>query len=294
MKNIIKFLLRKFFWGAGRHLLSDYWYATIRYWLELDEWPDIDHPQKFTEKIQWIKLNERTADRQQIADRTKVRNYVANRVGEQHLIPLIGCYDNLNESIWQSLPAQFVLKANHGCEMVAIVFDKEQESYQQIKKEADSWQATDYFTVGREWVYKNLPRTILAESLLLTKDGAIPKDHKFFCFNGQVELIQVDYDRFGEQKRNLFDRDYNRIEGQLLYPPYEGDIQPPPKLDEAIQIAEQLSKGFSFLRVDLYLLEDSIYFGELTNYPGNGFVPFQPEALELKMGQQIDLDITAN
>ncbi|MCW9708535.1 ATP-grasp fold amidoligase family protein [Fodinibius salsisoli] len=294
MKNIIKFLLRKFFWGLGRHLLSDDWYAKVRYWLELDEWPDLKHPTTFTEKIQWIKLNERTAERQRIADRTKVRNFVADRIGEQYLIPLIGCYNTLDPTTWESLPSQFVLKANHGCGMLAIVFDKEEESYQEVKQQTDDWQATDYFTVGREWVYKQLPRTILAESLILTPDGDIPKDYKFFCFDGEVALIQVDYDRFGEQKRNLFDRDFNRIQGHLLYPPYEGSIQPPPNLKKAIQIAEKLSKGFTFLRVDLYLLQESIYFGELTNYPGNGFVPFQPKELELQMGQKINLDIPPN
>lgn len=278
----------------GRHLLSDYWYAKVRYWLELDVWPDLEHPEKFTEKIQWIKLHERTAKRQRVADRTQVRDFVANRVGEQHLIPLIGCYDTLNTTIWKSLPSQFVLKANHGCEMIAIVFDKEKESYQQIKQRADNWQATDYFKVGREWVYKNLPRTILAESLMLTGDGDIPKDYKFFCFNGHVELIQVDYDRFSEQKRNLFDRDFNRIKGQLLYPPYEGNIQAPANLNRAVEIAEKLSEDFTFLRIDLYLLKDSVYFGELTNYPGNGFVPFQPEQLELNMGTKINLGITRN
>lgn len=290
MKTLFDPLISKLFWGFLRHFLSDEWYAKIRYWMELDSWPDLQNPQKFTEKIQWIKLHERTALRHRVADRNRVRNYVAEKAGEDHLIPLIGCYEELTESIWQSLPAQFVLKANHGCEMVRIVTDKQQQSFEELKQQTKGWQQTDYFTIGREWVYKGLPRTLLAEALLLDRQGNIPKDYKFFCFHGEVKLIQIDYDRFGEQKRNLFDPDFNRIEGRLLYPSYTGDTPKPPAWDKAVAIAEQLSEDFSFIRVDLYLLDEKVYFGELTNYPGNGFKPFQPAALEHKVGSWLDLN----
>lgn len=289
MGKTIKYLLTKLFWGLGRHFLSDKWYAKIRYWLELDEWVDLQNPKKFTEKIQWIKLNERNELRQKAANRLAIRDFVADRVGEQYLVPLHKSFEELDEEIWEELPNQFVLKANHGCEMVRIVRDKENENFAEIQQKNQQWLQTDYYKFSREWAYKGLPRAILAEKLLLADDGTIPKDYKFFCFNREVKVIQVDYDRFGNQKRNLFDRDFNRIEGELLYPPYEGNTQQPPRLNGAIEIAEKLSADFTFLRVDLYLLDDQIYFGELTNYPGNGFVPFKPEELEYELGSYIKL-----
>ncbi len=290
MKKSIKQILRKLFWGFYRHLLSDKWYAKVRYWLELDEWPDLDNPQKFTEKIQWIKLNERTQLRQQAANRLAVRDFVDSKIGKNHLVPLINSFETLTQSIWESLPQQFVLKANHGCGMLSIINDKGDEHFNTIHQKTEDWKQTNYYRFGREWAYKGLPRTILAEKLLLTQNGSIPKDYKFFCFHGRVKLIQVDYDRFGDQKRNLFDPNFEPIEGKLLYPPYEQPVQRPQNLDEAIKIAEALATDFNFIRVDLYLLENHVYFGELTNYPGNGFVPFQPEELEYKVGSWLDLN----
>lgn len=290
MKKLLHPLLTKLFWGVVRHFLSDKGYAKVRYWLELDEWPDIEQPQKFTEKVQFIKLYERTELRKRVADRIKVRRFVAEKVGKEHLVPLIDTFDTLTAAAWRSLPSQFVLKANHGCGMIRIVSDKEQEAFDDIRQQTEHWQQTHYFTIGREWVYKDLPRTLLAETLLLDADHNIPKDYKFFCFDGRVKLIQVDYDRFGTQKRNLFDRDFNSIDGRLLYPPYTGTTPKPEHLSEAIEVAEKLSADFNFIRVDLYLPGDTIYFGEMTNYPGNGFVPFEPEALEYQIGSWLDLN----
>lgn len=289
MKKLFNFLLSKFFWGVLRHFLPDKEYARVRYRLELDEWPDIDEPKKFTEKIQYIKLYERIDLRKRVADRTKVRDYVAEKAGREHLIPLINTFDTLTAPVWESLPPQFVLKANHGCGMIRIVFDKEEQEFEYVQQQTETWKQTNYFNIGREWVYKNLPRTILAEVLLLNADNEIPRDYKFFCFSGEVKLIQIDYDRFGVQKRNLFDRNFNRINGTLLYPPYPGTTQKPENMNKAIEVAEKLSADFTFIRIDLYLLNKGIYFGEMTNYPGNGFIPFEPETLEYRVGSWLDL-----
>jgi len=289
MKKGFKNILRKLFWGGFRHLLSDRKYAQIRYWLELDEWPDIEKPKKFSEKIQHIKLYDRTLNRKKVANRLAVRRFVADRIGRTHLVPLIDSFDNLSRRAWRNLPAQFILKANHGCGMHQIVFDKARENFKKIQQEMRQWQSTNYYAFGREWAYKNIPRTIVAEKLLLNAYGNIPMDYKFFCFNGNVKLIQVDYNRFGEHKRNLFDPNYKRIDGTLLYPPSPEQSQKPEHFNQAKKIAESLSCEFNFIRVDLYLMEEKVYFGELTNYPGNGFQPFKPESLECKMGSFLTL-----
>lgn len=289
MTDVAKPILRKLFWGGLRHFLSDKQYAKMRYWLELDTIPDLENPKRFTEKIQYIKLYDRIPLRRTIADRTRVRKYVAQKTGQEYLIPLIGVYDNLTSEIWRTLPRQFVLKANHGCGMLKIVFNKDEENFEQVRKLTESWKAFDYAAYGREWAYRDVPRTIVAEELLLDSSQNIPNDFKFFCFNGRVEIIQVDFDRFSNQRRNLYDRDFNQLEATLLYPNYEGDVEKPDQLEEAITVAEKLSEELNFVRVDLYLLDDTIYFGELTNYPGNGFVPFQPPAKEYEVGSMLNL-----
>lgn len=285
----MKFILSKLFWGILRHFLSDKNYAKFRYWLELDQIPDLKNPQSFTEKIQYIKLYRRTDLRKLVADRIQVRTFVANRIGEQHLIPLLGSYETFGRDDWAVLPAKFVLKANHGCGMLEIVRDKSACDFESIREKTEKWKNTNYYRIGREWVYKGLPRQIIAEDLLLDTDGNIPKDFKFFCFNGNVEVIQIDFNRFGDQKRNLYDRDFNLLDATLLYPRYEKPVPKPNNLDRAIEIAETLSQSFNFIRVDLYVMPQEIYFGELTNYPGNGFKPFKPESMNLKLGEFLTL-----
>lgn len=287
--NFLRKIISKLFWGFFRHLLSDKLYTKVRYWLEVDKKLNLNNPRLFTEKIQYIKLFDQRAIRKLFANRVAVRDYVADKIGDEHLIPLIGNYDELTQDNWDNLPEQFVLKANHGSGMVEIIKEKKKNSFEKIHTVTKEWQRTNYYRFGREWAYKNLPRTIVAENLLLNSQNEIPKDYKFFCFSGNVELIQVDLNRFGKHKQNLFDRNFNRIDGMLLDPPYSGTIPKPDLLDKAINLAEILSDGINFVRVDLYLLKNKIYFGELTNYPLNGFVPFKPEELEQKMGALIKL-----
>ncbi len=286
---MVKYLLRKLFWGLFRHSMSDESYLKFRYWLELHEWPNLENPQKFTEKIQYLKLYEQSGLRKRVANRTEVRTYVEEKAGRDYLIPLIGIYQALTPEIWDSLPNQFVLKANHGSAMLKIVYDKTQENYDEIYHQTEQWKNFDYAQFGRERVYEGIPRTIVAEELLLNSNQTIPADYKFFCFDGQVEIIQVDIDRFKNQKRKLLDRDFKEINATILHPKYEEKLERPAKLDEAIEVAEKLSADFNFIRVDLYLLENKIYFGELTNYPGNGFQPFQPKPMEYKVGALLEL-----
>ena len=134
MRSGLKFVAAKLFWGFLRHLLNDKWYAKVRYWIELDQWPDLNDPQSFTEKIQWIKLNEQTELRRIAANRTKVRDYVGDKVGSQHLVPLLGVYEELTQSTWKQLPNQFVLKGNHGSGMIQIVCDNENQSFEDVRQ----------------------------------------------------------------------------------------------------------------------------------------------------------------
>lgn len=286
----MKYILSKIFWGFLRRFLSDLLYARYRYWLEFDRLPDIEQPETFSEKIQYIKLYQRNELRKRVADRTKARTYVAHNIGEDHLVPLYGIYNRLDKDRWEELPAQFVLKANHGCGMLEIVRNKDSADYEKIYKETENWKEIDYSKVGREWVYKGLPRTIIAEELLLDENSEIPEDYKFFCFHGEVKIIQIDFNRFGDQRRNLYDRNFNRIDATLLYPNYDKPVDKPENLERAIEIAEVLSADFNFIRVDLYLMNKKIYFGELTNYPGNGFVDFSPESVARQVGSYLDLD----
>ena len=286
-ETMIKPILNKLFWGVFRHFLNDRLYAKFRYWLETGRKLDLENPSFFTEKIQWLKLHERTELRQKVADRFAVRDYVTQKIGEEHLIPLFRNFNELTIEAWESLPESFVLKANHGCKMVEIVEDKSTCSFHDLQKKTKEWQNTDYYKFGREWVYKNVPRTIIAEKLLKTADGHIPNDYKFYCFHGRVELVQIDFGRFGNHTRNLYDKEFNLQPITFSHPQYDGPVEKHPLFSDAVDLAKTLAGDFNFIRVDLYLLENHIYFGELTNFPANGFIPFKPDRAELELGQKL-------
>jgi len=288
---MLKKLLNKLFWGLFRHLLNDKQYALYRYWLEFDRKLNLDDPQQFSEKIQHIKLYERTKLRKLAADRIGVRTFVEEKIGGEHLIPLIGNYRELTKKIWNSFPQQFVIKANHGCKMLRIVENKQSESFEEVQQEAKQWQDFDYYSFGREWIYKDLPRTIVTEELILNSEGDIPKDYKFFCFHGKVELIQVDFGRFEGHTRNFYDREFNLLPITYFHEQFKGDVIKPTHFNRAIEIAEILSEDFNFIRVDLFLLREGIYFGELTNFPSNGFPHFSPENTDLELGRKLHLSI---
>lgn len=288
---MIHFILNKLFWGFYRHFASDEQYVKIRFWLNNGYRLKLDKPVSLAEKINLIKLYDRTPIRKKAADRLEVRELVRERAGSNYLIPLIGAYEELNVAIWSELPQKVVLKANHGSGMIAILRNKDEKDAGDLIRLTKKWQNTDYAAFGREWVYSDLPRKIIAEKLLETNDGSIPDDFKLFCFHGRVELIQIDFDRYENHRRNFYDRSFRQVEARILYDPYEGEVEKPENFDELINVAEKLSAGFNFIRVDLYNVNGQIYFGELTNFPGNGFEPFFPPEFDRKMGSKLHLQI---
>lgn len=288
---MIHYILNKFFWGIYRHFASDELYARFRFYLSTGRRLHLDTPVTLSDKINWIKLHDRSEIRKKVADRLQAREFVKEKIGSKYLIPLIGAYDELTIEIWEQLPDRFVIKANHGSGMIEIVHDKKSRDPQKIINLTRNWQQTDYAEFGREWVYKDLPRTIIVEELLETEENRVPDDYKFFCFHGRVEIFQIDFDRYGDHRRNFYDRSFTSVPARIIYEPYEGTVEKPSNLDEAVAIADKLSAGFNFVRVDLYLMDNRIYFGELTNFPGNGFEPFTPEKFDRKFGEWVRLDL---
>lgn len=288
---MLHFLTKKLFWGLFRHIMSDKAYALARYKLERGIFPDLKKPERLTEKIQLLKLYDRNSLRKRVSDRIKMREYVSKKSSANHLIPIIGVYDTFEKEDWNRLPNQFVLKANHGCGFVKIIKNKSAENFANIKRLTEYWQVQDYSKLGREWVYKDLPRSIIAEGLLLNESGEIPCDYKFTCIHGKVEFVQIDVGRFNDQKRNLYDRNFNLLEVELLYPQYEEKLEKPALWEDSVKLAETLAEDFDFIRVDLYLIENNIYVGELTNFPGSGFIGFKPDEFDKKMGRKLRLSL---
>ncbi len=279
----IKRKLFKVFYNS----LNDYWYAKIRFIKSHGYIPNFRNPRSFSEKINHIKLYKINELREKIVDRIWVREYVKQKAPECKLIENLWVGKEFTKEVWNSLPQEFVIKGNHGSGMVKVV-DKNLSPFLEILDLTKAWMITDYAKLGREWFYSKVEPLIIVEEKLKFKND-VPPDFKFFCVNGKVELIQIDSDRFTEHTRSLYDKDFSMLDIDLRYKRGRG-IQKSPLFDKAILIVEKLSKEFDFIRVDVYLLEDKIYFGELTNIPGNGIEKFSSKSFDFELGKKLVLN----
>jgi hypothetical protein len=151
----------------------------------------------------------------------------------------------------------------------------------------------NFYDMTFEWVYKNIPRRIIVEEFLDNGAGEPAEDFKLFTFNGRVEFIQVDLNRFTDHKKTFFDRDWNRVDLRQECDNFPGPIAKPGRLDALIACAEALAKGIDFVRVDLYIVKDKIYFGEMTTTPGNGFFRFDPPGYDDHFGNLWKMEISS-
>ncbi|KAF7788303.1 hypothetical protein PRUB_a2928 [Pseudoalteromonas rubra] len=262
----------------------------MKYIIYRKQFPNLNG-HSFNEKILRKKCGliseEEKSLREVSADRLLVRDYVETLKSNVELIPLLWSGKVLMKEDWESLPDKFVIKARHGSQMVLIV-DKKIHSYEFVLKKTEQWKKNDYYLLGREWVYKNTPRELVVEEFI-TFESDVPPDYKFFCLNGRVELVQVDLDRFSSHSRNLYNRHFELLDVKFKYEQGE-KIAKPNLFDEAVEIATNLSKDFDFIRVDLYVLDDKVYFGELTNFPENGLGCFSPQSFDQELGAKLELN----
>jgi len=256
---------------------------------------DLENPKTFNEKLQWLKLHNRKPEYSVIVDKYRVRDYIREKLGEEYLIPLIGAWDSPDEIDFDALPDRFVLKCNHNSGMgMYICKDKSQMDVNKVKEELRKGLSQDYYLVHREWPYKDVPRKIICEQYMTdTPESQDFTDYKFFCFNGKVDCVMLCLERSsGDTKFYFFDQDWNlkRYNRRGQAAPEGFTIPKPSCMDEMFKIAEKLSAGMPFVRVDLYQSGEQVYFGELTFFPDSGFEPnYLPETNEY-FGSLIELN----
>ena len=257
---------------------------------------DLKHPKDLNEKIQYLKIHEILSNLPlytQCADKYLARDFVASRGYENILIPLLGVYDSPDQIDFSGLPNQFVLKSNKSSGQNLIVKDKTALDPDAVKATLAKWLTTEYWLAGGEWQYRDIPPKIICEEYLAPKNGELV-DYKFFCYDGEVGYLDIWVDH-GVGARPL----YIYLNKNLELVPFNEDtiafqkagrkVPLPENLHEMMQVASDLSRGFPFVRVDLYSNEGKIYFGELTFTPCAGVDKnFTPEGL-IKLGEKIKL-----
>lgn len=273
--------------------MPDEKYLKIKYYLSLGKKLDLENPQTFNEKLQWIKLFDRNPLYTQLVDKYLARDYIKEKLGEEYLIPLLGAWDNPDDIDFDALPEQFVLKCNHNSGLgMCICKDKSKLDIKKVKAELKKGLAQDYYLSGREWPYKNVPRKVIAEKYMTDESGYELKDYKFFCFDGEVKMLFVAKDREvegAETKFDFFDADFNHLPFTNGHPNSQPPYFKPENFEEMKAVAAKLSKGIPEVRVDLYNINGKIYFGEMTFFHWSGFVKYEPEEWDYKIGSYINL-----
>lgn len=271
-------------------LWPDKMYLKLRYRLTTGRKLDLDNPVTFNEKLQWLKLYDRRPEYTVMVDKVKAKEYVADRIGTEYIIPTLGVWDDPDEIDFDTLPDRFVLKCNHNSGCLCICKDKSRLDIPKVKADLRKGLRKNYFLMGREWPYKDVPRKILAEKFMIDESGTELKDYKVFCFDGEPEIIEVDYGRFTEHKRNIYGKDWDFIRMEIEYPSDEGHaIARPNKLAEMLDLARRLSKGIPHVRVDFYSVGNRLYWGELTFFHGSGYEHFNPHEWDERLGRLIKL-----
>lgn len=250
---------------------------------------NLRHPVCFSEKMEAIKLSPLVGRQQTLTDKLEVRTFVAERIGEQHLIPVYRTFEQPEDITRELLPESFVMKCTHDSGSVAICKDLRTFDVNNMIRELRRSYNRDYYRMHREYNYRGIPPRILCEQFLAEPDGKPPKDYKFFCFNGEPLFLQVDVDRFVSHDRVIYDPAWNKLPFNIKFPVSEKTIERPENLDQMLDIARKLSAGFPFLRVDLYSSRGNTWFGELTFCHGAGHELFIPDRYDIEYGQLIDL-----
>ena len=252
---------------------------------------NLNNPKRFSEKLQWYKLNSRRPLMQRCADKYAVRDYL-KEIGCDYLLnDIIHVYDKVSQINIDELPDSFVLKAAHGSGQNIIVKNKNKINWLKAKIMMWMWMHQHIAWSGREWVYEKMPRHIVAEKYLQDDSGGL-KDYKFFCFNGKPRFMQLEVGRFTKHNtRNFYDMDWHLLPfGKEICHNPDIAVEVPDKFEEMKTIAERLAKPFQFVRIDLYEVKNKIFFGEFTFFPAGGAPDFVPDEYDAIVGDMWRLE----
>lgn len=271
--------------------VPDKYMLYIQYYVKLNRKLNLISPKRYTEKIQWYKLNYRDSLMTLCADKYKVREFITRKGLSDILVDLYGIYGSIDDINFEELPEKFVIKANNGSGTNVICRNKSKLNKRELSNLFSEYKKQTSCNAGREWVYYNIEYKIIVEELLedcSNANGDI-NDYKILCFNGKPEYIVLDIDRFTNHKRNIYDVEWNNLHVSTDCSTSKMDYEKPKKLDEMLKIAKILSENFPAVRVDLYYVNNKIYFGELTFFPWSGYVQFIPDQFDFILGEKFNI-----
>lgn len=274
-------------------------YLKVYYRFRTGKKLNLDHPVSFQEKTQWLKLHYKESLYTRLVDKYEVREYVAGKIGAEYLIPLYGVYESFDDIDFPSLPDQFVIKCTHDSGSTIVCRDKSSFNIKAARKRIMSSMKKDYFLEGREYPYKDVRHRIIVEKLLIAdSDNTSVPDYKFFIFNGEPRMFFVAEGRFSKEgtRFTFYDMYWNELPIRAKGHVAEGahtSVKKPECWEEMKEIVRKLSIPVPFVRIDLYISENKLYFGEYTFFHDGGVVDFEPDEWNYKLGKMIEIPTEA-
>ncbi len=249
---------------------------------------NLANPKTFSEHLVWKKIHDRNPVLPILADKYRIRGYVKTKLGdsvEKYLIPLLWHGEDPSQIPFDKLNGEYIIKSNHNSGPHFIVENGKVPDRQKIIKSLKQQLSIPYGLFKHEWAYRKIkPRQVVIERLLRDDGGNIPKDYKFHMIGGECAFIQVDFDRFIDHSRTLYDKEWNYLPATLKFKQGREELRPR-NLEEMLLLASRLSKDFDYVRIDLYAFGDKIYLGEMTHYPGSGMEKFDPIDFDYELGR---------
>lgn len=279
---------KEFVFRKLSRFLPDSLFLRWKYRLTFGRRLHLNRPVAFTEKLQWTKIHDRNPLYHQLVDKFEVKKYVAEKIGEEHIIPTIGVWENFNDIDFSSLPNQFVLKCTHDSGSTIVCTDRVNFDVEDAARRLGKALSRDFYTMSREWAYKGVRPRIIAEKYM----GDDLPDYKFFCSDGKVRFmfIATDRNKPGEEvKFDFFDAAFNHLDVKNGHPNAEVTPSKPAGFEKMMELASRLSEGIPQVRIDFYEKDGNIYFGEYTFCHFGGFVPFEPDSMDYRFGEWIEL-----
>lgn len=267
---------------------DDETYLKKKYRIRFHEELNIDDPQSFNEKLNWLKLNFHDPRLTNLADKYAVKQIVRELIGDEYVVPNYGIWKSFEEIDFSKLPNQFVLKGTHDSGGAFVCRDKATFDFDSVRKQLSRNLKRDFYLAGREWPYKNIPHRIIADKFLDDHTGTELRDYKFWCFNGKPVYMYLTI-KGKNVYENFYDMEFNIAHINHGFPRHQPEFEKPEKFDEMKNLASILSEGLPFVRVDFFLVEGKIYFGEFTFFDWGGHRPFVNKEMDLELGKLIDL-----
>jgi hypothetical protein len=267
-------------------------YIWIRFYRKHGRLLRVFDPHRYNEKIQWRKLFDFNPLFAAVSDKHGVRDFIAERIGRDYLVPLLWAGENPEEIPFGDFGEPFVVKCTHGNAMNLFFDDSRIVDRQQAVSQLRRWMRRDHGRALVEPGHIGLVPRIIVESMLRGPDGCPPTEYKFFMFDGKAALIAIRLNRDHFVHANLFvTPDWEPTPIKFDTPRFEGELPPRPKFyDEMSELAGRIASGFDHVRVDFLATGERFFVGELSLYPQSGMVPVEPDCYDLWLGRRWRLD----